>query len=653
MASHGGHNARLWLVALLVLGIYAGLLGRLAIIQGKDQDRFREMAAAQHVVAVKKPERRGSIQDSRGRTLAVSVQTPSIYADPGQMESPREAAGRLAAILGLDATLLASRLERPMGLVCLKRGLSPQAEQALRNEPAIVGLGRAVEVRGGAVFARPAEVREPKATAAVLAPLLGRPAEDIEPDLDGLRRFVWVLRKASDEQARRVAAARLEGVGIVPEYKRSYPQGELACQLIGFTDLDEEGIEGLEQRYNDWLAPQAASGLLERDAAGRYISTPAPQKAPRAGADIELALDSVIQGYAEAALHDAWELWAPKGAFAVVLDPRSGDILAAASLPSYDPNKYSEYDPRDLKNRARARYIVDMMEPGSIFKPFIFAGAFTERVVSEETPIFCENGVWLIGSRRFRDVHAYGTLDAAMVLVKSSNIGTAKIGRLLGPERIYRYLRDFGFGQLTGFELPGENPGVLRPPSRWTSFSLPSICVGQEVCATPIQMALAYGAIANDGLLLRPRVVKRVKRLDGTWSECPVRPAGRVISPAIAGRLRRILCRVVEEGTGKAAKLAAYTVGGKTGTAQKPTIGGFSRTAVMCSFVGMAPIERPQLVVIVTLDEPTKHTGGRHFGGTVAAPVVARILKQSLAYLGVAPDKPQALERLGIGSAQP
>lgn len=650
MAAQRGHNARVWIVALFVLGLYCGLLGRLYVIQAKEQGKLQDIARAQHFVRVRKPERRGNILDCRGRVLATSVQVQSVFADPRQMEDPADTARKLARLLNLDATMLASRMERPMGLVCLKRGLSPQEEQALRDAPAVRELGNALEFRQGALYARPAEVRDPATAAAALAPLLGREADELEPDLDGLRRFVWVKRRISDEEAKAVANAKLEGVGFVPEYKRTYPQGELACQLIGFTGLDEQGLEGLEKRLNDLLAPEPGAAKFQRDAAGHYISTPEPQKAPRSGTDVELTIDSVIQGYAEAALRDAWELWAPHGAFAVVVDPRTGDVLAAASLPSYDPNKATSYPPNDLKNRARARYIVDWFEPGSIMKCMVFAAALNERVITEQTPIDCENGCWILGSRRLRDVHPYGTLTAAQVIVKSSNIGTTKIGQKLGPQTLYRYLRAFGFGQPTGFELPGENPGLLRPPSRWTSLSLPSICFGQEVCVNALQMALAYGAIANDGVLMQPRLLKRTKRLDGTWAEHPPKPVRRVLPPAIAQRVRRVLCAVVEEGTGKQARLAAYTVGGKTGTAQKAAGGVFIPGADVCSFVAMAPVEHPRVIVMVTVDDPTRTVGGRHFGGTVAAPVVAQIIKQTLAYLGVPPDKPQALVRLGVGA---
>ncbi|MBM4041514.1 MAG: penicillin-binding protein 2 [Planctomycetes bacterium] len=650
MAAQRGHSGRLWVVAVSVLGLYGGLAGRLYVIQAKDQPKYREMAASQHFVRVTRPERRGSILDCRGRALATSVQAPSIYVDPRQLDDPQGTCRRLAELLGLDATVLASRVERPMGLTCLRRGLSPEEEQRLRQEPAVRGLGTAVEFRQGGLYARPAEIVDPTAAAAALAPLLGCDAEELVPDLDGLRRFCWVKRKASEAEAKRVEAERLPGVAVWPEYKRMYPHGELACQLVGFTGIDEQGMEGLEATLDDVLAGEPGRASLQRDAAGRYISTTDAAKLPRPGSDVELTVDAVVQGHAEAALREMWDLWAPKGAMAVVLDPRTGDLLAAASLPTYDPNRYGTYAPADLKNRARARYIVDWFEPGSIMKALVFSGALQERVVTEQTDFFCENGCWFIGSRRFKDLHGYGHLSAEMVIVKSSNIGTAKIGMKLGPERLYRYLRAFGLGRATGFELPGENPGQLYPPSRWTSLSLPSVCIGHEVCVNGVQMALAYGAIANDGVLMAPRVVRRVRRDDGTWAERPVKPVRQVVPASVAQRVRRVLCRVVEEGTGKHARLAMYTLGGKTGTADKVVGGHYVSGASVCSFAAMAPAEKPQIVVLVSVDEPTKRAGGRFFGGTVAAPAVGQIIKQTLAYLGVAPDKPQALARLGIGT---
>jgi cell division protein FtsI (penicillin-binding protein 3) len=317
-------------------------------------------------------------------------------------------------------------------------------------------------------------------------------------------------------------------------------------------------------------------------------------------------------------------------------------------MPRLDPNDWRRYSRAEREERMRARYAVDWIEPGSVMKPFVFSAAMTEGVVDESTVFYCENGVWILGSRRFHDHHAYGNLTAAQVIIKSSNVGAAKMGTKLGAEPLYRYLRAFGFGQLTGFPVYGENPGLLRPPSQWTSFSLPSISIGQEICVNMMQMTLAYGAIANDGVRMKPRLVRRVRGADGQWRERPVEEATRVIPAEVAQRVRRVLFRTVEDGTGRRAKLDLYSMGGKTGTAQKAVNGRFSHKYVVCSFVAMAPIERPRVVVMVSLDQPSKHPGGqRHFGGTVAAPVVGRIVDQALAYLGVEPDKAQTLARMG------
>jgi len=656
VTAHGGHNARVWIAASFILTLFAGLFARLYQIQAMEDRSLVSMARAQHFIRVRRVERRGTVLDCRGRVLATSVQVPSIFAAPAEIDDKEEVARRLAALLSLDPAVILARLEDPLPRVCIKRKLTPEQQERLRTEPAVSYLAHALRISHGALYALPKEIIDPAAAAAALAPLLERDKEDLEADLLGYRNFTWIKRKVSEQERRRVVEAHLEGIGVMPEYERVYPQGSLACQVIGFTGVDEQGLEGIEQAFDDVLAGTPGYVELQRDAAGRHISLPnAPSRPPQKGADMELTLDSVIQGQAEAALREAADLWAPRcGAFAIVLDPRNGDVLAAAGTPSYDPNRYSDYKPDDLKNRARARFIVDWMEPGSIQKVFVFAAALNERVITEQTPIGCENGSWFMPGRPkpLRDVHPYGTLSAAQVIVKSSNIGATKIGQKLGPEALYRYMRAFGFGQLTGFELPGENPGMLRPPSQWTKLSLASICFGQEICVNGLQMALAYGAIANDGVLMRPRLIRRIQRPDGAWAERPPRPVRRVIPASVAQRVRRVLCGVVEEGTGKAARLAGYTVGAKTGSAQKAVNGVYASGATVCSFVAMAPVENPRLVVMVTVDEPTKTAGGRHFGGTVAAPVAAKILQQALPYLGVAPDKPQALQRLGYAEGR-
>jgi len=655
MARHRGHEARVWFVTAFVLCLFGGLLGRLCVIQGVHAGRYKALAADQHHARVRRAVRRGTIYDRQGRRLAVSVQAPSIFANPREIEDKEETARRLEELLGVDAELLFERLTNRVERVCLKRRLWESEARRLRESAVLRRLGDAVEVVDGAVYARPASIGDRGAAAAELAGLLRRDEKEVLADLEGARQFVWVKRNVTADERRRVLGARApSGIGVVSEYRRSYPHGELAAQLLGFTNIDDQGLEGLELALNDTLAGEAGYVTFQRDAAGRYISAVGlPHKPALPGADVELALDAVIQSYAEEALRQAWELWAPKAAVAVVLDPRTGDVLAAASLPTFDPNRYAQYQPSALRGRARARYIVDWVEPGSIMKPFVLSAALAEGLVNERTVVFCENGVWLVGSRRFHDHHAYGNLTAAEVIIKSSNVGAAKIGTKVGARRLYRYLRRFGFGRSTDFDLPGENPGLLRPPSAWTSYTVPSLSIGQEICVNILQMALAYAAIANDGVLVRPRLVRRTLRRDGTWQERLVQPVWRVIPASVARRVRRVLLRTVEEGTGRRSRLELYSVGGKTGTAQKPEPGGgYSHTRVVCSFVAMAPIERPRLVVMVSVDEPTKRTAGRHFGGTVAAPVAGRIVNQALAYLGVAPDKPQVLARLGLAAGR-
>ena len=653
MTRHRGHSKRMHLVAALTLALLGGLVGRLCVIQGKDLARYRDLAFEQHFARVPRAARRGDILDRRGRTLATSVQVESVFADPRRIENPEATARRLAWALGVDARELLRRFSRRRDLLCVAEGLDPVQIGRLEAFIAERALAGALELRGDALYARPRRIERKKELAAALAPLLGRTREDLEADLEGKMCFVWVKRKISPQEKKRLlATGGLRGVGLVPEYRRVYPQGELAAQLLGFVGVDGEGLAGLELALDEVLAGKGGYVEVQRDAAGRPISPPRPLGRPaQRGADVQLTIDAVIQSYVEDALREAWDLWAPQAAVALVIEPGSGDILAAASLPSFDPNSFRETDPETLKAASRARYVVDWMEPGSVMKPFVLSAALDLGVVDERTPIFCENGVWLLGSRRFHDHHAYGQLTAAEVIVKSSNIGAAKIGMKVGAERLYQYLRRFGFGQPTGFILPGENPGLLRPPGQWTSYSLPSISIGQEICVNPLQLALAYSALANDGLLVRPRVVWRTRRPDGTWAERPVRPVGRAVPVRVARRVRRVLCRVVEEGTGRRARLDAWSVGGKTGTAQKPAkTGGFSHDDVVCSFVAMAPVEHPRLVVLVSVDGPTRHVGGRHFGGTVAAPVVRKVLERALAYLGVPPDKPTSLFRLGLAA---
>jgi len=645
-------RVRVWVVVISLLGLFAGLVGRLCWIQGKDAPVYRAIADLQHRVSVPVAVPRGAILDRSGRKLAHSVRTSSIFIDPRQVCDRIKTSRRLSELLGVDGDKVFSRLGGAPEPVCLKWDVTEEDQRKLHHSPLYEKvLSPATFVADGALWARAELIKDKPAASVEYARALGRKRKAVLEELDGPREFVWVKRKISEEERRRVAGDKeVEGIGIVSEYRRSYPHGDLAAQLVGFVGLDENGLEGIELAMDSSLSGENGFLTFERDAAGHYISNLGlPRRDPVPGSDVELTLDAVIQQIVEEELKAMCEKWGPRGAMAIVLDPRTGDILAAASVPSFDPNRYAEYRSRDLDLFARARYVVDMWEPGSIMKPFVLAAALTEGLITEETVFFCENGCWLIGSRRFHDVHAYGNLSAAEIIIKSSNVGAAKIGTRVGAVRLYSYLRRFGFGQPTGYAIQGETPGRLASPVAWTSFSLPSVCVGQEICVSALQMTLGFATIANDGVRMRPRLVRRMMREDGSWQENPPREVCRVIPASIAAQVRRLLCRAVEEGTGRPARQETYSLGGKTGTAQKlnPDGRSYSRSKSICSFVAMAPADRPRIVVMVTADEPTKPVG-RYFGGTVAAPAVGRIINRTLAYLGVAPDKTQTLARLGL-----
>ena len=683
------HEVRLYLVSGAILALFAGLFARLALIQVVSRDDYLALAEKQHRVRIRLGVRRGTIRDRVGRDLAASVQAPSVWVNPRLVPDKAWTAARLATLLHVDRLELLRRLKRRPEEARVKGPLSDREVEQLTSAGLLELEGRPLAVRAGALFVRPAAVEDAGELAKKLGPILHRDADEVQADLSGYARFIWVKRKVSDAERRLVrrvaaeerqrvrralAAARkrlekrdlteaesrratgprgLAAVGVVTEYRRTYADRGVAPQLVGVVGIDENGLAGLELALDDTLAGTRGRATFRRDRDGHYISCPdLPRREAVAGSDVELTLDVLVQGYAEEALDAAMELWAPISASALVVDPRTGDVLAAATRPTFDPNRAGDYSKADLDGLARARYAVDWMEPGSVMKAFVFSAALAEGVVTEDTVIFCHNGMWQIGSRPLRDHHAYGRLTAAEVIIKSSNIGAAQLGMMLGPRRLYRYLRAFGYAQPTGFDLPGENPGRLSPPREWRpGYTLPSVCIGQEVCVSMLQMTLAYGAIANGGTLMRPRLVRRIVHADGRVDERLPEAVRRVVPEPIARRVRRVLCRVVEEGTGKKAQLESWSVGGKTGTAQKPVPPpgvGYSWKKVICSFVGMAPVREPRVVVMVSVDEPTKRKGGNHYGGTVAAPVVAEILERSLAYLVVPPDREQTLARLHV-----
>jgi cell division protein FtsI/penicillin-binding protein 2 len=452
------------------------------------------------------------------------------------------------------------------------------------------------------------------------------------------RQFLWVKRRISDDEADRVRALNLpvDIWGFRDEFRRLYPQGSVAAQVIGLRDIDGRGQGGIEQSCEATLRGRDGNRDLVQDARGRVLevrddaATP-----PRHGQTVVLTLDAVIQVYAERALDSVVSQWKPKSACAIVLDPKSGDILAMASRPTFDPNHPEGAPAEAWKNRP----IADMYEPGSTFKPFVVAWGLAQGCIGRDDAFNCENGEYKIGQRVLHDHHCYGTLSVVDVLVKSSNIGMAKIGQRMGNARLYQGAVAFGFGGPTAIELPGELPGRVRPLKKWNSYSTGSVPMGQEIAATPLQIVAAYGALANGGTLKSPRLVVREAADPASAGSGIVSP---VVDQQVADWVRReALAAVVSRGTGKRAAISGYEIFGKTGTAQKldPQTGRYSRELHVSSFVCGAPVDDPKVLVMISVDEPSVSLNGEHFGGSVAAPAAGELLHHALTRLKVAPDE--------------
>lgn len=481
------------------------------------------------------------------------------------------------------------------------------------------------------LFAHPRGLGDPVRAAARLAPILGLPERQLHLALTGGRPFVWLARRLPPETVELVRALREPGLGFLPEPARVYPHHELAAHVIGFEGTDG-GLEGVEGAWDEVLAGKPGKVVVDRDALGRDLSAQEIVETPAAGQGVRLTLDARIQHLAEREIEAAYRRTRAKGAMAVVLDPRTGDVLALAIRPTFDPNAFRSAPRESLRNRA----ITDPFEPGSTFKVILAAAALEERVVRPEDRIYAENGAITVANATIRDWKKFGWLSFAEVLQNSSNVGSIKVGLSLGAQRYHRYMTSFGFGAPTGVGLPGESRGLLRDPSRWSGLSLPTLSIGQEVSVTALQIVAAFGAVANEGLLMRPRIVqatldaegREVRRLEPT-------AVRRVISAATARTLAQLLVRVVEEGTGHNAAIPGYAVGGKTGTAQKrdPVARRYSRAPGVLSFVGFAPVGDPRFVMLVMLDEPRNEK----WGSEAAAPIFAAIGREILRYLGVPP----------------
>lgn len=494
------------------------------------------------------------------------------------------------------------------------------------------GVPLAVSGPAESLFAQPRAIGDPVRVAARLAPVLGMSEPELRTALSAPRPFVWIRRRLPPQVAAEIRALREPGLGFVSEPLRLYPHRELGAHLLGFEGVDG-GLEGVERAWDEVLAGTPGRALVGRDGLGRELLVERVLRPPVEGRGVSLSLDVNIQYVVERELDAAWRRTRARAATAVALDPHTGDILALAVRPTFNPNRFLDVPSAEVR---RNRAITDPFEPGSTFKPVVVAAALEEGVVRPEDRIFAEEGRIIVARTTIRDWKPYGWLTVAEVLQHSSNVGAIKVGLALGPARLYRYAAAFGFGAPTGVGLSGESRGVLRDPDRWSALSLPALSIGQEVSVTALQLATAFAAIANGGTLMRPRLVRAV--LDGEGRELRrVEPVAvrQVISPRTARTLAHLLVQVVERGTGQRAAIPGYAVAGKTGTAQKldPATRRYSRAPGVLSFVGFAPAEHPRFVLLVALDEPQTE----RWGSEAAAPVFAAIGREILRYLDVPP----------------
>ncbi len=497
----------------------------------------------------------------------------------------------------------------------------------------------AMNVEVQSVFGIPNTVDSPLKTARQLSPILHVRTDELERKLRQDRRFVWLARKLDPEQGRRLDRLSLDGIGVVMEGRRFYPKGPLLAHVLGFSGMDGEGLEGVEHRYEPYLHGEKRMMVLQRDALGHTVFPKGMmERSPTPGHSLTLTIDEVIQYIVERELENAVGRARAKSGTMIVLDPKTGAVLAMAVSPRFDPNAVSALNPDRWRNRA----LTDAYEPGSTMKAMMAAAAIEERVVRPNTMVFGEHGRMTVANTVIHDHERLGWISFAQVIQKSSNIGAAKTGMALGEHRLYRYLQAFGFGQRTEIDLPGEGVGLVRDPKDWGRRSVASISIGQEIGVTPLQMVSAVAAIANDGMLMKPYVVSEIRDADNhILRQVPPQTKRRVISPETARSVTKILEGVVTDGTGTNAAIPGFRVAGKTGTAQKidPRTGAYSASRFVASFTGYVPADNPQLAMIVVIDEPLGDTQG----GAVAAPVFSRVGEQVLSYLGVPSNAPITL----------
>jgi cell division protein FtsI (penicillin-binding protein 3) len=550
-------------IAAIVFGVWSvGIEARLIYLQVIRHDELVARAERQQSRTITIPPKRGEILDRRGRVLAYSVETDSIYAVPTDIEQPERAATELCRVL---------------------ENCSERDRQAL----------------------------------------VDRFGTD--------RQFVYVRRFVSPEEAARVAALNLEGIGFVKEDRRYYPKRELAAHVLGYAGTDNIGLAGVESTFDDAIRGEPGTLLVQTDA--RRHAFGRLERPATAGSTVELTIDEYLQYIAEKELRIAVEHNRAAGGSVIIMDPHTGEVLAMANEPGFNPNIFAKFSGDARRNRG----VQDIYEPGSTFKVVTASAALEEKVMGLDEPIDVSAGMIRFGARQVNDVHTYGTLSFTDVIVKSSNVGAIKVGLKLGPDRLGRYVRRFGFGQSMSRQFPGESPGIVWNPARWTPSALASVSMGYQIGVTALQMATAVSSIANGGELLEPRIVRAVIK-NGTRTETPRRAIRRTVTPETARQLTGIMEAVVSRGTAQAAGIDGFSVAGKTGTSAKLVGGRYSTTDYNASFVGFVPSRAPVFTILVVIDSPH---AGTYYGGSVAAPVFARVAEAALRQTSAVPSLPE------------
>ncbi len=602
MDNPASSTGRYWLIVCAVglLLAFSGLGYRLVDLQVRQHDQLRDTARGNTTRTIIIQPRRGDIFDSNGNKLATSRFVKTVCADPVMIGHHYPAVARaLASVLGMDVRALEARLK----------------PRLIRTPSGAVKPNRYVRLKRKVL---------PEVFEEVKKVMAGFPIDDPTVAVNKEKQqFVRNMRRLA------VFADREE------DQLRLYPSSKLAAHILGFVGGDDHaGKEGIEKVLQSQLTGARGWRIIEIDKGKRErVERRVQDVAARNGLNAYLTIDLGIQNIVEQELALAMEKHRAAGVTAIVVRPRSGNVLAMANLPTFDPRHPGDFDASARRNRA----VTDTFEPGSTFKAVTVAGALNEGLVTLRTQFHCSNGRLFYAGKILHDHHSYGLLTVEKIITKSSNIGAAKVGMRLGAPRLHQYIRDFGFGSRTGISLPGEVVGIVHPLKEWSKLSISRVPMGHEVAGTPLQVVMMMSAIANGGRLMQPRVVDRLEDEQGRLVlKYPVKTVRQVISPTAAKQVTKALKTVVAQGgTARRAELDYYTAAGKTGTAQKPGRGGYIPGKYYASFVGFLPADKPELCILVAVDEPQ----GEHYGGLVAAPVFKAIAGRTASYLGIAPDK--------------